>query len=484
MNGATIGTLDLTVDFERSTLFNTCEWHLSAFILEPDTMRSEIRYATNRDGQSVAYQICGDGPLDLVFMPDWVGNLEVMWEDPTLAAFLERLARFARVICFDKRGTGLSDPVPLGAIPTWEEWMYDVGTVMDAADSAQAAIFGHGDGGRLALLFAATHPDRSTALILVDAYAKRTQTADYQCGVPEDVAPKLVDAILSSWGTGEAARVGAPSLARDESFIAWRGRYERLAMSPGQFNQLYPLTYSYDLRWVLPSVRLPTLILHRAGNPYVVVGNGRYLAQHINGARYVEIPGADHIFHAGDTEAMLGPVQEFLTGRRVIPELKRVLATVLFTDIVGATATAERLGDGAWRELLERHHALVRRELAHFGGHEIDTSGDGFLASFEGPARGVRCAMSIRDAVRQLGLEIRAGLHTGECEWSGEKLAGIAVHIGARVAGLAEAGEVLVSRTVKDLVAGSGLVFVDRGEHPLKGVSDRWQLFRADGGSA
>jgi pimeloyl-ACP methyl ester carboxylesterase len=443
-------------------------------------MKSEIRYARNPDGQSVAYQICGDGPLDLVFVPDWVGNLEVMWEDPSLSAFLERMARFARVICFDKRGTGLSDPVPLGAVPTWEEWMYDVGTVMDAADSSQAAIFGHGDGGRLALLFAATHPDRSTALILVDAYARRSRAADYPCGVPETVVPRLVEAILSSWGTGEAARVGAPSLAGDDSFVAWRGRYERLAMSPGQFKQLYPLTYSSDLRWVLPTLRVPTLVIHRAENRYVVVGNGRYLAEHIEGARYVEIPGADHFFHSGDTEAMLGPVQEFLTGRRVVPEPERVLATVLYTDIVGATATAERLGDAAWRGLLERHHALVRRELAHFGGREIDTAGDGFLASFEGPARGVRCAMAIRDGLRPLGLEIRAGLHTGECEWSGEKLAGIAVHIGARVAGLAGPGEVLVSRTVKDLVAGSGLVFVDRGEHQLKGVSDSWRLYRAE----
>ncbi len=446
-------------------------------------MKGEIQYAASRDGQSVAYQTCGEGPLDLVFVPDWVGNLEVMWEDPTLAAFLERMARFARVICFDKRGTGLSDPVPLGAIPTWEEWMYDVATVMDAADSRQAAIFGHGDGATMALLFAATHPDRASALILADAYARRMRSEDYPCGVPEDVAPQLIEAILNAWGTGEATRGGgAPSLAGDESFVAWRGRFERLAMSPGQFNAVYPLTYTFDLRWVLPTIRMPTLVLHRTGNRYVVVGNGRHLAEHIDGARFVEIPGSDHFFHAGDPEAMLGPVQEFLTGRRAPPEPERVLATVLFTDIVGATATAERLGDGAWRELLERHHAIVRRELAHFGGREIDTAGDGFLASFEGPARGVRCAMAIRDGLRPVGLEIRAGLHTGECERSGDKLAGIAVHIGARVAGLAEGGEVLVSRTVKDLVAGSGLTFVDRGDHELKGVSDRWQLFRAEEG--
>ncbi len=444
--------------------------------------KSEVRYAENRDGEAVAYQICGDGPLDVVFVPDWVGNLEVMWEEATLARFLERLGRFARVVCFDKRGTGLSDPVPLGAMPTWEEWMYDVGTVMDAADSPRAAIFGHGDGGVMALLFAATQPDRTTALILADAYARRTWAPDYPWGVPEQVVPRLIEFILGAWGTGEAARDGAPSLADDPSFIQWRGRYERLAMSPGQFGPIYPVTYERDFRWVLPTVRVPALVLHRVGNRYVRVGNGRYLADHIEGAQYVEIPGEDHFFHAGDVEAMLGPVQEFLTGSRVLPEPERVLATVLFTDIVGATAHAERLGDSAWRDLLDRHHALVRRELERFRGREIDTAGDGFFASFEGPARGVRCALAIRDALRPLGLEIRAGVHTGECERSGDKLAGIAVHIGARVAGLAEAGEVLVSRTVKDLVAGSGLVFVDRGRQELKGVSDRWQLYSAGEG--
>ena len=447
-------------------------------------MKTEIRFATNQNGQSVAYQICGEGPLDLIFVPDWVTNLEVMWEDPSLACFIERMARFARVICFDKRGTGLSDPVSLGAIPTWEEWMFDVGTVLDAAGSRQAAIFGHGDGGSMALLFAATYPDCTAALILVDAYARRTRDADYPWGVPAHVVPRMIDGIVGSWGTGEVSRFGAPSLAVDPSFVKWRGRYERLAMSPGQFSPVYPLTYTFDFRSVLPTIRVPTLVLHRVGNRYVHVGNGRYLADSIEGARFVELPGDDHFFHAGDVEAMLGPVQEFLTGRRVFLEPERLLATVLFTDIVGATTLTERLGDSGWRELLQRHHSLVRRELKFFRGREIDTAGDGFFASFEGPARGVRCALAIRDTLRSIGLEIRAGLHTGECEWSGEKLAGIAVHIGARVAGLAEAGEVLVTRTVKDLVAGSGLAFADRGVHDLKGVRDRWQIFQAEEGTS
>ena len=341
---------------------------VSPYILALSTMKSDIQYAVNHDGQSVAFQTVGDGPLDLVFVPDWVGNLDVMWEDPTLAAFLERMARFARVICFDKRGTGLSDPVPLGAIPTWEEWMYDVATVMDAAGSRQAAIFGHGDGTTMALLFAATHPDRASALILVDAYARRMRAADYPWGIPEDLAQRYIETILNAWGTGEATRRGAPSLAGEESFIAWRGRFERLAMSPGQFNAVYPLTYTFDLRWVLPTIHMPALVLHRADNGYVVVGNGRYLAEHIDGARFEEIAGADHFFHAGDPEAMLGPVQEFLTGRRALPEPERVLATVLFTDIVGATARAEQLGDGAWRELLERHHATRPARTGRFRG--------------------------------------------------------------------------------------------------------------------
>jgi class 3 adenylate cyclase len=332
----------------------------------------------------------------------------------------------------------------------------------------------------MALLFAATNPDRATALILADAYARRTAAEDYPWGVPAEVVPRLIDTILAQWGTGEAAVAGAPSLvAADAGFVAWRGRYERVAMSPGLFRPVYPLTYQIDLRWILPTIRLPTLVLHRTGNRYVRLGNGSYLAEHIEGARFVELAGGDHIFHAGDIEAMVAPVQEFLTGSRESLEPERVLATVMFTDIVGATALAERLGDGAWRELLQRHHTVVRRELVRFRGAEVDNAGDGFFASFEGPARGVRCAMAIRDALQPLGLEIRAGLHTGECERSGGKLTGIAVHIGARVAGLAAAGEVLVTRTVKDLVGGSGLVFDDLGEHELKGVSEPWQLYRA-----
>ena len=442
-------------------------------------MRPKTRYAVNKEGQSVAYQVIGDGPRDIVFIPDWVTNLEVMWEEPTLARFLDRMASIGRLICFDKRGTGVSDPVPLGAIPTWEEWMDDVGTVMDAVGSERAAVFGHGDGGHMALLFAATHPNRTSALVLADSYARRRRAPDYHLGVPPQIAEQLIELVLSTWGTGQAVVRGAPDLARNPSFIEWRGRYERLSMSPGQFRSIYPLTYEMDLRCVLETIRVPTLVLHRVGNVYVHLDNGRYLADHIDGARFVEVPGEDHLFHGGDIEALLGPMREFLTGTNEAPVEDRVLATVLFTDIKGATEHAAQLGDRPWTDLLERHHATVRQQLERYRGREIDTAGDGFFATFDGPARGVRCGLAIRDAVRSLGLEIRAGLHTGECELVGDKVGGIAVHLGARVMSTAQSGEVLVSRTVKDLVAGSGLEFTGRGTHKLKGVTGEWELFSA-----
>jgi pimeloyl-ACP methyl ester carboxylesterase len=440
---------------------------------------TKTRYARNKEGSYIAYQVFGEGSLDIVFIPDWVTNLEVMWEEPTLARFLSRLAAIGRVICFDKRGTGVSDPVPLGAIPTFEEWMDDVGCVLDAVGSPRAALLGHGDGAPMAILFAATHPDRTSALVLADAYARRSRATDYHCGVPSRTADTLIEMVLGNWGTGDGTVDGAPSMADNLSLREWRGRYERLAMSPGVFNAVYPNTLQLDVRPALETIRVPTLVLHRAENRYIRVDNGRYLAQHIDGATFIELPGADHFFHCGDTDAFLGAVQEFLTGAKRLPDDDRVLATVLFTDIVGATEQAERSGDRAWRDLLERHHSRVRQELERFRGREIDTAGDGFFATFDGPARGVRCALAIRDAVRSLGIEIRAGLHTGECELLGDKVAGIAVHIGARVMGIGDAGEVLVSRTVKDLVVGSGLDFTDHGVHTLKGVAGDWELFSA-----
>jgi class 3 adenylate cyclase len=442
-------------------------------------MNNEVRYARNAEGQSVAYQVSGEGPLDIVFIPDWVTNLEVMREEPAIARFLDRLASFGRLIFFDKRGSGLSDPVPLGAIPTPEEWMDDVRSVLDDLGSSSAALFGHGEGASMAILFAATHPDRSSALVLADACARRRRASDYPYGIPDAGVQRYIDDIIGAWGTGQAALIGAPSLAKVPLAIERRARLERLAMSPGEFASIYPSTYELDVRSVLQTIRVSSLVLHRSDNPYMRVGNGRYLAEHIAGARFVELPGADHFFYAGDSNAMLDEVQEFLTGTRAAPHNDRVLATVLFTDIVGATVLAERLGDRAWHELLNRHHDLVREELQRFRGREIDTAGDGFFASFDGPARGVRCALAIRDQVRALGMEVRCGLHTGECELMGRKMGGIAVHIGARVMACAEAGQVLVSRTVKDLVAGSGLGFEHRGSGELKGVAGEWELYSA-----
>lgn len=441
-------------------------------------MRPRTQYARNRDGEYVAYQVLGDGPVDLVFIPDWVSNLEIMWEDPTTARFLERLASFSRLICFDKRGCGLSDPVALSAVPTYEEWTDDIGTVLDALGVECAALVAHGDGGQMGVLFAATHPGRTSALVLIDAYARRRRAADYPSGVPEQYVKIYINAVIDCWGKGTSVKIGgAPSLADDPAFIKWRGRYERLSMSPGMFEHMYPTTYQIDVRSALATIRMPTLILHRADNTYVRVDNGRYLAEHIAEARFIELPGRDHYFNAGDTEAMLGPVQEFLTGTTDAPAEHRVLATVLFTDIVDATARAQQLGDRRWKDLIEDHHSLVRRALERHRGREVDTAGDGFFATFDGPARGVRCGLAIRDGLRELGIDVRVGLHTGECELIGPKVGGIAVHIGARVMSQAEAGQVLVSRTVKDLVAGSGLRFSPLGARRLKGVDDEWELF-------
>ena len=442
-------------------------------------MKAKTQFARNTGGQYVAYQVCGGGDMDIVFIPDWCTNLDAMWEEPTIERFLSRLASMGRLICFDKRGTGVSDPIPLGAIPTFEEWMDDVGSVLDAAGSKRAALIGHGDGSPMAILFAATHPERTSALVLADAYARRSRAPDYQCGIPPQVSDAFIEAVLKNWGTGRDTIVGAPSLANNLSFIEWRGRYERLAMSPGIFDVTYPNTYQMDVRPVLETIRVPTLILHRAENKYVRVGNGRYLAKHIDGAKFIELPGGDHFFHAGNIDAFLDPIQDFLTGPTENLDEDRVLATVMFTDIVGATEFVERAGDRAWRELLETHHSLVRKELTRFRGREIDTAGDGFFATFDGPARGVRCALAIRDAVKKLGVEVRAGVHTGECEVMADKVGGIAVHIGARVMARARPSEVLVSRTVKDLVAGSGLDLADSGLHTLKGVAGEWRLFSA-----
>jgi pimeloyl-ACP methyl ester carboxylesterase len=436
----------------------------------------ETRYARSPGG-SVAWQAIGEGPLDLVFVPWWATNLDVMWEEPSIARFLRRLATFSRLICFDKRGTGVSDALSPTALPTLEEWTDDVRTVMDAAGSRRAALLGHSQGGQMAMLFAASHPERSSALVLADACARQYEGEEPSRFSVDELELSL-EAVEARWGTGANLELFAPGRASDERFRSWWARYERLSLGPRMVRSVVALDFENDLRAVLPAIRVPTLVLHRAGNRFIGVRHGRELAAHIPGARFVELPGDDHLFHLGESETMLGEIEEFLTGARPVPEADRVL----FSDVVGSTERAAALGDRAWRDLLDAYHERVRGELERHRGRAIELEGDGVLASFDGPARAIRCARAIAEAVRGLGLEVRSGLHTGEIELAGGSVRGIAVHIGARVAERAGAGEVLVSGTVRDLVAGSGIRFAERGTHVLRGVPGEWRLFAAEPG--
>lgn len=435
-------------------------------------MPPETRYARSGDVH-IAYQVIGNGPFDLVFVPGFISHVDHVWDEPRWAGFMERLASFSRLICFDKRGTGLSDRVT--AIPTLEERMDDARAVMDAVGSGRAAFLGISEGGPMSLLFAATHPDRTLALILYGSYAL-FPTAVMS---PERLA-SFMEEVERSWGTGALVPGFAPSLAQDVAFRNWWARFERLGASPSAVKTLMRMNSEIDIRGVLPAIHVPTLIMHRTADLRVNVAAGRYLAEHVAGARYVELSGNDHLFCAGNSERILDEIEEFLTGSRSHSEMERSLATVLFTDIVGSTERAMSLGDRDWRHLLARHHASVRRELARFRGKEIKTTGDGFLATFDGPARAVRCAEAVRDTVRHLGLEVRSGLHTGEIEILPNDVGGIAVHVAARVAQLAAPGEVLTSSVLRDLVAGSGLRFEDRGVHALKGLAEGVRLFAAE----
>jgi class 3 adenylate cyclase len=434
----------------------------------PDTL-----YAKSGD-LNIAYQVVGEGPLDVIYVPGWISNVELMWQEPAHAHVLGRVAQFARLILFDKRGTGLSDPVPLDRLPTLEQRMDDVRAVLDAVGSEQTALFGFSEGGLMSLLFAATYPQRTTALVLYGVFARRMWAPDYTWGLLPDDRELEIEELERNWGDRMDLDRLAPS--EDEAFKGRMATYFRRSASPGAAAALLRMNSQIDVRDVLPSIQAPTLVLHRADDRDVKAAEGRWLAGQIPGARYVELAGDAHTLWAGDFDSIVDEMEEFLTGARRGPDPDRVLATVLFTDIVGSTEQAKRLGDRRWRELLQQHHALVRHELDRYRGREVDTAGDGFLATFDGPARAVRCASAVRGAVRALGLEIRAGVHTGECELSGDKIAGIAVHTGARIASNAAGGEVLVSSTVKDLVVGSGIEFEDRGEHELKGVGT-WRLY-------
>jgi class 3 adenylate cyclase/pimeloyl-ACP methyl ester carboxylesterase len=438
-------------------------------IASPDT-----RFA--RAGElCIAYQVIGEGDVDVILVPQWLSNIEQYWEHPASSYFLRRIASFSRLILFDKRGTGLSDPAP--TTQTLEERMDDVLAVMDAAGSERAVLLGTSEGGPMAALFAATHPERCESLILYGACARWLQAPDYPEGRPREVAELYGRRWIEGWGSGASLGVLSPSLAPDERFRNWWGRFERHSVRPSMVKPIIDTINDTDVRAVLPAIRVPTLIIHRRGDRLVDVANGRYLAAHVEGARYVELPGDDHIYFAGNPDAILDEIEEFVTGSRGRHDHESVLATVMFTDIVSSTEHAARLGDRRWHELLDDHDRVVHGQITDYRGRKIRSTGDGVFATFDGPARAIRCALSVIDAARRLDLDLRAGLHTGECELAGDDLAGVTVHIGARIADLAEPSQVLVSGTVRDLVVGSNIEFRYRGEEALQGVPGEWRLF-------
>jgi pimeloyl-ACP methyl ester carboxylesterase/class 3 adenylate cyclase len=441
-------------------------------------MQPETRYAKSGD-YSIAYQVVGDGPIDLVLAPGFISNVEGAWNNPLQAQMFTRLASFSRLIRFDKRGTGLSDPVSVKELPTLEERMDDVRAVMDAVGSEKAALLGVSEGGPLCLLFAATYPERTQALILYGTYARWIQADDYSIGMPRKAWDAMLRELKAGWGGPVGLDLYAPSLKDDPAMHRMWGGFLRSGASPAAALALLRMNEQTDVRDVLPAIRVPTLVLHRKGDRLIYFELGKLLADTIPGAKLVALPGIDHIPWVGGCDDIISETQEFLTGMRSVPEPDRVLATVMLTDIVRSTERVAKMGDQKWNDLLKSHNGAVRRELARFRGREVKTTGDGFLATFDGPGRAIRCAHAIVDAARNLGLEIRAGLHTGECELLGEDIGGIAVHIAARVAGKAGPGEVLVSRMVKDLVSGSGIIFEDRGRHAMKGVPGKFDLYAA-----
>jgi class 3 adenylate cyclase len=436
--------------------------------------RPQTSYAWN-DGTALAHQVVGSSGPDLLFVPGSVTHLEVLWEEPRVSRFLTRLAGFSRLILMDPRGLGLSDR--LTEVPTLEERVADLLSVLDAAQSETAALFGNADTGPACIAAAALNPDRISGLILCGTYAKASWSEDYPFGWKDEEWEEFRQFVKDDWGTTKLIEHAAPSLADDEAFRQWYATLDRLGASPRAVLLLGEMTLSVDVRPLLPQIAVPTLVMHRVGDRVNSIEHGRYLAARIPGARWVELPGEDFALWAGDTDTIVDEVEEFLTGRRGGAEPTHVVATVMFTDVVGSTERAQVLGDRAWADLLEVHHSRVRAELRRFGGREIDTAGDGFLASFDSPASAIKCAREVLRSVREIGVDLRIGLHTGECDVVGGKLRGIAVHIGARVASKAGAGEILVSQTVRDLVAGSVIEFQDRGSHELKGIPGEWRLY-------
>jgi len=439
----------------------------------PSAMEARTSYARSGDVH-IAYRVFGDGPHDIVLVPGTLSHVELYWELPANEYMLKRLTSFARVIVFDKRGQGLSDRV---ADQTLEERIGDVRAVLDAAGSKHAAVFGWSEGGPMSLMFAATYPERTSALVLYGTFASMKAEP---WALTQAQFDQFLGLLEEHWGEGILVGPNAPGMRMDKAFVDWFGRLERASASPGAILALFRADYESDVRNVLPSIRVPTLILHRRDDSLVPVAVGQYLAQEIVGAKYVELPGADHMLQSlypDLLELLLDELEEFITGTRHRADPDRVLATVMFIDIVRSTDHASEMGDLRWSELLTNFFSAVRKELTVFRGREMGNRGDGLLATFDGPNRAIRCAASVREILRPLGLQVRIGLHTGECELNGDDIEGIAVHIAARVAATAGPDELLVSSTVRDLVAGSGLRFADRGMHALKGVPDQWHLF-------
>jgi pimeloyl-ACP methyl ester carboxylesterase/class 3 adenylate cyclase len=439
-------------------------------------MSGRTRYAKSGD-LHIAYQMVGEGERALVYVPGWMSHVELVWEEPLHAAFMRRLAGFSRLLLIDRRGCGMSDPV--SRLPTLEERMDDVRAVMDDAGIERASLLGVSEGGAMCALFAATYPERTTSLVLLNTFARYMRDEAAPWGRSERVCRVLLEGVEPVWGQGASADLLAPSLAKDPAFRERFGRMERMAASPGRARMLLEIAFETDVRDVLPSVHVPTLVLHRVGDTAISPEGARDIAARIPGARLALVPGDDHIPFVGDTEPILAEIERFVTGTRAGASADRVLATVLFCDVVGATERAAELGDARWRELLLRHDRDVRATVARFRGRVIDSAGDGHFAAFDGPARAIHCAAALRDAARPLGLTLRQGVHTGECEVIGERMAGLAVHIGARVSALAPAGEIWATSTVRDLVVGSRLEFEERGRHALKGVPGEWTLLAA-----
>jgi pimeloyl-ACP methyl ester carboxylesterase/class 3 adenylate cyclase len=438
----------------------------------------ETRYSRSADGVHIAYQLLGDADLDLVVSPGFVSHLEHSWEDPALARFLRRLASFTRLIVFDKRGTGLSDRAPDERPGLLEERVNDIATLMDTVGSEGAAMMGLSETGAVALLFAATYPERTRAVVAYGTFAGGRDTSRAYPWEPDEEQDEWLEKLEDTWGRGMLYLEDfAGSVRDDKHYQEWFAKPERLAVSPGAAVALARMVMQIDVRDILPTIRVPTLVLHKRDDQVVPIEDGKYIADHSDGAKFVELPGADHWPWIGHEEAV-EEIQEFLTGMRDSAEPDRAVATVMFVDIVDSTKRAAELGDRRWADVLESFYAVVRRELDRYRGREIDTAGDGFFVTFDGPARAIRCATSLTEAVGRLGLEIRTGIHTGECERMADKVGGLGVVIGARVGASAAPGEILVSRTVQDLVVGSGLTFEDAGEHELKGVPDRWHLYR------